>query len=105
MEVKGDRIFINSEDYIEIKDKKIRDFVVVYFNSIAEKLSKSKDVKGLIYNIGVPKAGDVLNGIVRKDKTEIEEEIRQLEGEINGLVYELYGVTNEEREIVEDSLI
>lgn len=105
VEVKGDRIFINSEDYIEIKDKKIRDFVVVYFNSIAEKLSKSKDVKGLIYNIGVPKAGDVLNGIVRKDKTEIEEEIRQLEGEINGLVYELYGVTNEERGIVEDSLI
>jgi predicted house-cleaning noncanonical NTP pyrophosphatase (MazG superfamily) len=49
-EVKGDRIFISSEDYIEIKDKRIRDFVAVYLNSIAEKLSKSKDAKGLPKN-------------------------------------------------------
>ena len=100
VEVKGDKIFISSEDYIEIKDKRTRDFVVVYLNSVAEKLSKSKDVKGLIYNVEVPKSVDVLNEIVRKDKTEIEEEIRKLEDEINGLVFEIYGVT-EEREIVE----
>jgi len=56
--------------------------------------------KGLIYNVEVPKSVDVLNEIVRKDKTEIEEEIRKLEDEINGLVFEIYGVT-EEREIVE----
>ena len=57
--------------------------------------------KGLIYNIEVPKSDDVLNVIVRRDKTEIEEEIRQLEVEINGLVFEIYGVTEEEREIIE----
>jgi len=99
VEVKGDKIFVNSEDYIEIKDNKIRDFVVVYLNSVAEKLKKSKDVKGLIYNIAVPKSDGVLNETVRKDKTKIEEEIRKLEGEINELVFEIYGVT-EEREIV-----
>jgi len=101
VEVKGDKIFISSEDYIEIKDKKIRDFVAVYLNSVVEKFRKSKDVKGLIYNVGVPKSDDVLNEIVRKDKTKIEEEIRKLEGEINELVFEIYGVTGEEREIVE----
>ncbi|MCK4735185.1 MAG: N-6 DNA methylase, partial [Methanophagales archaeon] len=93
IEAKANKIFINSEDYIEIKDKKIRDFVAVYLNSIAEKLSKSKDAKGLIYNIEVPKSDDILNEIVRKDKTKIEEEIRKLEEEINGLVFEIYGVT------------
>jgi type I restriction-modification system DNA methylase subunit len=100
VEVKGDKIFISSEDYIEIKDKKIRDFVVVYFNSVAKKLSKSKDVKGLIYNIEVPKSDDVLNEIVRMDKTKIEEEIRKLEEEINELIFEIYGVTEEEIEII-----
>ncbi|MCD6457060.1 MAG: hypothetical protein J7K81_09795 [Methanophagales archaeon] len=54
----------------------------------------------MIYNIGVPKSDDVLNEIVRRDKTEIEEEIRKLEKEINELVFEIYGVT-EEREIIE----
>jgi hypothetical protein len=57
--------------------------------------------KGLIYNVKVPKSDNVLNKIVRRDKTKIEEEIRELEDEINGLVYEIYGVTEEEREIVE----
>ena len=54
----------------------------------------------MIYNIGVPKSDDILNEIVRRDKTEIEEEIRKLEKEINELVFEIYGVT-EEREIIE----
>ena len=57
--------------------------------------------KGLIYNIEVPKSDDVLNEIVRKDKTEIEVEIRKLEEEINELIFEIYGVMEEEREIVE----
>lgn len=57
--------------------------------------------KGLIYNIEVPKSDDVLNEIVRKDKTEIEEEIRKLEEEINELVFEIYAVMEEEREMVE----
>ncbi|MCD6457061.1 MAG: restriction endonuclease subunit S, partial [Methanophagales archaeon] len=46
VEVKGDKIFVNSGDYVEIKDKRIRDFVIVYLNFVAEKLSKSKDVRG-----------------------------------------------------------
>ena len=57
--------------------------------------------KGLIYNIEVPKSVDVLNEVVRKDKTKTEEEIRKFEEEINGLVFEIYGVTGEEKEIVE----
>ena len=57
--------------------------------------------KGLIYNIEVPKSDDVLNEVVRKDKTKIEEEIRKLEWEINELVFEIYGVTEEEIEIIE----
>jgi hypothetical protein len=56
--------------------------------------------KGLIYNIEVPKSDDVLNEIVRWDKTKIEEEIMRLEDEIDGLVYEIYGVTDNERKIV-----
>jgi len=60
----------------------------------------------LIYNIAVPKSDDVLNEIVRKDKTKIEEEIRKLEGEINELVFEIYGVKEkEERETVETEVI
>lgn len=100
----GDKIYINSRDFIEIKDKKIRDFVDVYLNSNSEKLSKSKDVKNIILNISVPKSDEVLKDIIKKggaDQSQNKEKIKKLEEEINELVYQIYGITKEERKIVE----
>ncbi len=103
----GSKIFINSEDFIEIKEKKIRDFVEVYLNSNSEKLSKAKDVKNIILNISVPKSDEVLKGIIKKggaDQSQIKERIKKLEDEINELVYQIYGITKDERKIVEQNI-
>ncbi len=103
----GNKIFINSQDFIEIKDRNIRDFAEVYLNSNSEKLAKAKDVKNMILNISVPKSDEVLKEIVKKggaDQSQIKEKIKKLEDEINELVYQLYGITKEERKIIEGSL-
>jgi len=86
----GNKIFMNSQDFIEIKDKKVRDFVVVYLNSNSEKLSKAKDVKNMILNISVPKSDEILKEIIKKggvNQSQIKEKIKKLEDEINELVY------------------
>ncbi|MFH1773995.1 MAG: N-6 DNA methylase [Methanobacteriota archaeon] len=107
VKVEGSKIFINSEDFVEIKDKKILDFVGVYLNFSSEKLAKSKDVKGIILNLPVPTSEEILKEIVKKgsaDHSQIKEKIKRLEQEINELVYEIYGVTREERKIVGENL-
>jgi len=101
------KIFINSQDFIEIKDNKIRDFVEVYLNSNSEKLSKAKDIKNIILNIPVPKSDEALKEIVKKggaDRSQIIEKIKKLENEINDLVYQMYRVTTEEKKIIEENL-
>jgi len=107
IKVEGSKIFINSQDFIEIKDKKIRDFVEVYLNCNKEKFIKAKDVKNLILNIPVPNSDEVLKDIIEKckvDQSEIIEKIKNLEDEINELVYQIYGITKEEKEIIESNL-
>jgi DNA-directed RNA polymerase subunit L len=104
VKVKGNKIFINSTDFIQIKNKKVRDFVSVYLNSMEEKLKKSKDVKNLIYKIEIPKSDSVLKEITKKgslDKTNVKEKIEKLEQEINSLVYKIYGITKSEQKIIE----
>ncbi|PIO04371.1 hypothetical protein COT48_00725 [Candidatus Woesearchaeota archaeon CG08_land_8_20_14_0_20_47_9] len=103
--VKADdsKIFINSQDFIEIKNTKIKDFVEIYLNSNSEKLSKAKDVKNMILNISVPKSDEVLREIIKKggaDQSQIKEKIKKLESEINELVYQIYGVTKAEADII-----
>ena len=109
VKIEGSKIYINSNDFIEIKDKKIKDFVEIYLNSNSEKLSKSKDVKNLILNISVPKSDEILKEIIKKggvNQSQIKEKIKKLEGEINELVYKIYGVgnTTEERNIIEQNI-
>lgn len=107
IEIKANNIFINTDDHIQIKDKKVLNFVSIYLNSIAEKLKKAKDIKDQIYKIEVPKSDAVLKEIVRKgsiDKIDIENKIKKLEEEINELVYEIYGITKEEKNIIMRSL-
>jgi type I restriction-modification system DNA methylase subunit len=103
----GNRIYINSQDFIEIKDKKVFDFIRVYLSSSSEKLKKSKDVKALILNLPAPKSNEILKEIIKKggaDQSQIKEKIKKLEDEINGLVYRLYGITKEEKEIIEKAI-
>jgi type I restriction-modification system DNA methylase subunit len=103
----GNKIYITSQDFIEIKDKKIRDFVEAYLNSNNEKLAKSKDVKNMILNIPVPKSDEVLKELIKKggaDQSQIKEKIKKLEDEIDELVYQIYGITQSEIKIVEANL-
>ena len=107
--VKSDdsKIFINSKDFIEIKDRKTKDFVEIYLNSNFEKLYKAKDAKNMILNVPVPKSDEVLKEIIRNggaDQSKIKEKIKKLENEINELVYQLYRITREEREIIEQNI-
>ncbi len=101
------KIYLNSQDFIEIKDKKIRDFVEIYIGFNSEKLSKSKDAKNMILNLPVPKSDEVVKDIIKKggvDNAQIKEKINKLEEEINERVYELYGITKGEETIVKESL-
>ncbi|MEM5810968.1 MAG: N-6 DNA methylase, partial [Candidatus Aenigmatarchaeota archaeon] len=107
IKVDDNKIFINPQDFVEIKEKKVRDFVEVYLNYNREKLAKSKDVKNLILNIPIPKSEEVLKEIIKKgvfDQEQIKDKIKKLEDEINELVYQIYGITKEERKIIEESI-
>ncbi|MEM5799373.1 MAG: N-6 DNA methylase [Candidatus Aenigmatarchaeota archaeon] len=107
VKLEDNKIFINSQDFVEIKDKKVRDFVEVYLNYNREKLAKSKDVKNLILNIPIPKSDEVLKEIIKKgavNQEQIKDKIKKLEDEINELVYQIYGITKEERKIIEESI-
>ncbi len=107
VKVDNSKIYINSRDFIEIKDKKIRDFVEVYLNFNSEKFAKAKDVKNIILNISIPKSDDVSKEITEKggaDQTQIKEKIKILENEVNELVYQIYGITQSERKTIEANL-
>ncbi len=106
-DVKGDKIFINSDDYVQIKNKKVLDFAVIYLNSISEKLKKTKDIKGIIHNIKVPKSDRILKEIVEKgtfNSSEVKGKIEKIENEINELVYGLYKIDNNEKRIIEGGI-
>lgn len=103
----GNKIYINSQDFIEIRDKKIRDFVEIYLNSNSEKLVKAKDVKNMILNIPVPKSDEILKEIIKKggaDQSQIKGKIKKLEDEINELVYQIYGITETEKKVIKANL-
>jgi len=103
LKLEKNRIYINSDDFVEIKDLMTRTFAYLYFSSEKEELKKAKDVKNLIYNIPVPKSEEVIKEIISlsKDKEGINEKNKKLEKEINELVYKLYGITKEEKGIIE----
>ena len=87
-----------------MKDKEILEFVYVCLNSITEILENAKEIKKLIYNIEIPKSSDILKEIINKgriNQKEVNERIKKLEQEINELVYELYGITENEKKIIE----
>ena len=107
LKIDENRVYIDSQDFIEIKDKKIRDFVEVYLNSISEKLSKTKDTKKIILNISVPKSDNLLKEVIKKgvtDRTQAEEKTKRLEKEIDYLVYVIYGLTEGDIKIIEKRL-
>jgi len=107
IKVKDDQIYINSQDFIEIKDKKIRGYIEIYLNCNSDKISKSKDVKNMILNIPVPKSDEIIREIIKKgdvDYKKTKEKIQRLEQEINDIVYELYGLTKKEIAIIERNL-
>jgi len=106
IESKGSKLYINDNDFIEITDKKIMDFVRVYLNFYKEECFKAIDVKGMIINLSVPKSDEVLKEVIKKadiDHSLIKDTIKVLEKEIDELVYEIYDIKNE-RKIIEDGL-
>ena len=105
--VKGSKIFINKDDFIEIKDKPTLDYVKIFMQQNIDNLSKTDDLKSMIINIPVPKSTSILNEIITRgdiDQLKINEQVKKLEQEINELVYELYGLSKEEIDIIENSL-
>ncbi len=105
VKTEGNKIYINSQDFIEVKDKKLKDFVEMYLNFNSEKLSK--DIKSMLINIPIPKSDEILKDVIAKggiDYSQIKEEIRKLEQEINDLVYQIYGITKEEQHVIDNSI-
>ena len=107
IKIDGEKMFINSEDFLDIKDKFILNYVKVYLKSYFNELLKDNNVKSHILNLKVPKSDKVLKEISEKGMEEnlvIEDEVLKLEQEINKLIYELYGLNKEEIAIVKNSL-
>lgn len=101
------KLFVNDEDYIEIKDKYLLKYVKIYLKYCLKDLKKIDDMKSFLINIPVPKSPEILNEIIDKgdiEHTKIDEHVKKLEQEINEFVYELYGLNKEEIEIIEGSL-
>ena len=101
----GDKIYINSGDFIEIKDNKILDFVKVYLNFNKEKFAESKDVRSRIINLPVPKSDEILREIIKKggvEHSQLKEKINTLEHEINELVYGVYGLEEDDIKIIKE---
>lgn len=109
IKIEDSRVYINSQDFIEVKDKKILDFIRVYLEFNKEKFAKEKkDLKNAIYNIPVPKSDETLKEIIEKggiDQSQTQEKVKKLEQEINELVYEIYGIKEKsEKRIIEQSI-
>ncbi|OIO34569.1 MAG: hypothetical protein AUJ70_00820 [Candidatus Omnitrophica bacterium CG1_02_40_15] len=105
--VEGNKVYLNSDDFIKIEDKRTRDFVAVYLNSNLEKFAKAKEAKAIVLNIPLPKSEEVLKEIIKrgaKSHSKVKEEVAELEREINDLVYNIYGITKDERRIIEQSI-
>ncbi len=101
------RIYLNSDDFVEIRNKEIFDFVKVYLEVNSEKLIKSEDFKDIILNLPVPKSDKILKEFLKKgtvNHSKIKEEITKVEQEINDLVYKIYEITEKEKEIIEKNL-
>ena len=101
------KILINDEDYIKISDKKTRDFVLVILSLVSEQLKKTKNVREEIYNIAIPKSNIIRKKIIDKagiNEKQLNQRVMQLENEINGIIYELYGVNKKEIAIIGENL-
>jgi hypothetical protein len=100
------KLFINDEDYIEIKDKYLLKYVKIYLKYYLNDSKKIDDVKSFLINIPVPKSPETLNEIIDKGDIEhikIDDHIEKLEQEINNLICELYGLNKKEIEIIESN--
>lgn len=105
--IDSNKLYINSNDFIEIKDKNTLDFVKMYLDYNYDNFAAARDVKSRIINLAVPKSDKILKEILSKgsvDLFNIQEKINGLEQEINELVYEIYGLENEEIKVIELNL-
>lgn len=76
-----------------------------YFGNVPIAKTKSPELEKLVGKMLSP--NQRLNEIGDKktdERAKLEEEIKKTDAEIDSLVYKLYGLTNEERKIIEESL-
>jgi len=106
LKVNGDNILKYSEG-----DELKRKYTKLYLENIdPEKLNENGGmIRDRFLNLKIPDYGnsEAIKKIVEEAITrrkQIEEEIRKTDNKIDQLVYELYGLTNEEIKVVEDSL-
>jgi type I restriction-modification system DNA methylase subunit len=105
--LKDSKIFINKDDFIEIKDKRILEYVKIYLQKNTDDISRADDVKSLVINIPVPKSTEIINEIIDKgniDPIKIGQQVKKLEQEIDELVYKIYGLTKKDIDIIEACL-
>jgi len=104
------KVFINLTDHIECKDELVARYVELYLKSIEDKLRKTEYLKKEVCSIRIPKSRQDIEKILKqyenmeKEMKEIPQKIRDLEREIDQRVYKLYGLTEDEIKIVEESI-
>ena len=105
----GTRVFLNLTDHVECLDGIVAEYVEMYLRSMEDELKRTDDLKKVVCEISIPKSKQDLSKVmeqyanVEKEKREIPGQIKSLEEEIDQRVYALYGLSEDDIRVVEES--
>lgn len=106
----GNKVHLNLTDYIESKDELVARYLETYVRLREAELRGVKDLRAEVCRIPIPKSSEDLRKVLLQHesaKTEVHEfpeKIKAVEGEIDRKVYDLYGLTEEDINVIEGSI-
>lgn len=105
----GSKVFLNLTDHIECKEAPVARYVEVYLRSMEAKLRRSENLKKDVCDIMMPTSRrDLVNALdqyetMLVDLGKIPEKIKNLESKIDQRVYKLYGLSEHDIGVIEQS--
>ncbi len=100
------KIYLDSKQYIECGNQPLANYLEIYLRALGEDL-RGKDLDKLIKLIEIPRTPELIQKVldIRKALLEDLERLRSrrdaIDKKIDDKVYELYGITQEEKKLIE----
>lgn len=105
LSIEGRRVYLSKQAFIDIADEKYARYLWLYLNGIKDEL-RGKNKGEILQLACLPSLASEVDRVLEQ-KVAVESKIRELEehrskvdAEIDGKVYQLYGLTEEEKQIV-----